>query len=84
MRLRRKTWPVRCSGAIDAIEEMVANDTAAIFGIEARGVLREGGYADINVTDFDNLAMELRERPAVRSNPLCESITRGNIRPVIG
>ena len=55
---------------------MVANDTAAIFGIEARGVLREGGYAAINVIDFDNLAMELRERPAVRSNPLCESISK--------
>ena len=63
---------------------MVANDTVAIFGIEARGVLREGAYADINVIDFDNLAMELPEWPAVRSNPLCENTSKGNIRPVIG
>ncbi|MCY3597130.1 MAG: hypothetical protein OXG71_06780 [Rhodospirillales bacterium] len=32
---------------------------AAIFGIEDRGVLREGAYADIDVIGFANLAMEL-------------------------
>lgn len=37
------------------------SDTAAIFGIEDRGVLREGAYADINVIDVDNLGMELPE-----------------------
>ena len=36
-------------------------DTAAIFGIQDRGVLREGAFADINVIDVDNLAMELPE-----------------------
>ena len=37
------------------------SDTAAIFGIEDRGVLREGAHADINVIDVDNLGMELPE-----------------------
>ena len=37
------------------------SDTAAIFGIKDRGVLREGAYADINVIDVDNLGMELPE-----------------------
>ena len=47
-----------------SLEEAIrgwTSDTAAIFGIEDRGVLREGAYADINVIDFDNLAMELPE-----------------------
>ncbi|MYD97720.1 MAG: amidohydrolase family protein [Gammaproteobacteria bacterium] len=47
-----------------SLEEAIrgwTGDTAAIFGIKDRGVLREGTYADINVIDFDNLAMELPE-----------------------
>ena len=47
-----------------SLEEAIrgwTSDTAAIFGIKDRGVLREGAYADINVIDFDNLAMELPE-----------------------
>ena len=47
-----------------SLEEAIrgwTSDTAAIFGIENRGGLREGAYADINVIDFDNLAMELPE-----------------------
>ena len=37
------------------------SDTAAIFGIADRGVLREGAYADINVIDVDNLGLDLPE-----------------------
>ena len=47
-----------------SLEEAIrgwTSDTAAIFGIRNRGVLREGAYADINVIDLDNLAMELPE-----------------------
>ncbi len=36
-------------------------DTAEIFGVRERGRLEEGYFADINVIDFDNLAMELPE-----------------------
>lgn len=36
-------------------------DTAEIFGVRERGHLAEGYFADINVIDFDNLAMELPE-----------------------
>ena len=37
------------------------SDTAAIFGIQDRGVLREGAYADINVIDVANLGLALPE-----------------------
>lgn len=46
------------------LEEAVrslTSDTAGIFGIQDRGTLKPGAYADINVIDFDNLAMELPE-----------------------
>ena len=46
------------------LEEAVrgwTSDTAAIFGIEDRGVLREGAFADVNVIDMASLAMELPE-----------------------
>ena len=45
------------------------SDTAAILGIEGRGVVREGAYGDINGIDFDNLAMELPEY--TRDLPAC-------------
>ena len=37
------------------------SDTAALFGIQDRGVLREGAFADINVIDVDDLGMKLPE-----------------------
>ena len=57
------TYSVKTCGVM-SLEEAIrgwTSDTAAIFGIEARGVLREGAYADTNVIDTDNLAMELPE-----------------------
>ena len=57
------TYWVKARGVM-SLEEAIrgwTGDTAAIFGIEDRGVLREGAYADINVIDLDNLAMELPE-----------------------
>ena len=57
------TYWVKTRGVM-SLEEAIrgwTSDTAAIFGIEDRGVLREGAYADINVIDLDNLAMELPE-----------------------
>lgn len=47
-----------------SVEEAIrgwTSDTAEIFGIKDRGVLREGAFADINVIDMDNLAMRLPE-----------------------
>ena len=54
---------VKRRGAM-SFEEAVrgwTSDTAAIFGIEDRGVLREGAFADINVIDVDRLGMALPE-----------------------
>jgi N-acyl-D-amino-acid deacylase len=44
----------------DAIRRMTS-DTAELFGIVDRGVLRPGAYADVNVIDFDALALPLPE-----------------------
>jgi len=46
------------------VEEAVrswTSDTAELFGIKDRGVLREGAFADINVINLDNLALDLPE-----------------------
>jgi N-acyl-D-aspartate/D-glutamate deacylase len=37
------------------------SDTASLFGIKDRGVLRQGAYADINVLDIANLGVDLPE-----------------------
>jgi N-acyl-D-amino-acid deacylase len=44
----------------DAIRRLTA-DTAELFGIADRGVLRPGTFADVNVIDLDALAVELPE-----------------------
>lgn len=44
----------------DAIRRMTS-DTAALFGISDRGVLRPGAFADVNVLDLDALALRLPE-----------------------
>ncbi|MBW2233531.1 MAG: amidohydrolase family protein, partial [Deltaproteobacteria bacterium] len=47
-----------------SIEEGIrklTSEPAAFFGIEDRGVLREGMYADINVLSFDELRVHLPE-----------------------
>jgi N-acyl-D-aspartate/D-glutamate deacylase len=47
-----------------SIEEGVrrlTSDTAELFGITDRGVLRPGGFADVNVIDLDALALKLPE-----------------------
>jgi N-acyl-D-amino-acid deacylase len=51
----RKKYPVE-----DAIRRLTS-DTADLFGITDRGALRPGAFADVNVIDLDNLAVELPE-----------------------
>ena len=57
------TYWVRERGRLP-IEEAVrrlTSDTAATFGIHDRGFLREGAYADLNVIDWDSLALPVPE-----------------------
>ena len=44
----------------DAVRRMTS-DTAELFGITDRGVLRPGAFADVNVLDLDALALRLPE-----------------------
>ncbi len=44
----------------DAIRRLTS-DTASTFGISDRGVVREGAYADLNVIDWDALALPVPE-----------------------
>ncbi len=44
----------------DAIRRLTS-DTAATFGITDRGVLREGAFADVNVLDWEALALPVPE-----------------------
>jgi len=44
----------------DAVRRMTS-DTADLFGVVDRGVLRPGAYADVNVLDLDALAVRLPE-----------------------
>jgi len=39
----------------------LTSDTAAVFGIENRGVVREGAFADLNVFDLEALHLPLPE-----------------------
>jgi N-acyl-D-amino-acid deacylase len=47
-------------GLEDGIRRLTS-DTAGVFGIADRGVIREGAYADINVFDLDALHLPLPE-----------------------
>jgi len=44
----------------DAVRRMTS-DTAELFGISERGVLRPGAFADVNVFDLDALALHVPE-----------------------
>ena len=39
----------------------LTSDTANFIGYVDRGVVREGAFADLNVIDLDNMALELPE-----------------------
>jgi N-acyl-D-aspartate/D-glutamate deacylase len=39
----------------------MTSDTATLFGVEDRGVLAEGAFADINLIELDALALPLPE-----------------------
>lgn len=45
-------------GLEDAIRRLTS-DTASVFGIEDRGVLRPGAYADVNVIDLDGMRLHM-------------------------
>ncbi len=54
---------VRDTGEI-TLEEAIrgwTSDTADLFGIRDRGVLKAGAYADVNIIDFGALAIDLPE-----------------------
>jgi N-acyl-D-aspartate/D-glutamate deacylase len=57
------TYWVRERGALtveDAIRRLTS-DTASTFGIPDRGFVREGAFADLNVIDWDALALPVPE-----------------------
>jgi N-acyl-D-aspartate/D-glutamate deacylase len=45
----------------EAAIRRLTSDTAETFGIEGRGVLREGAYADVNVIDPERLSLPVPE-----------------------
>jgi N-acyl-D-amino-acid deacylase len=47
-------------GLEDGIRRLTS-DTAGVFGVADRGVIREGAYADLNVFDLDALHLPLPE-----------------------
>jgi N-acyl-D-amino-acid deacylase len=51
----RERWPVQ------EVVRRLTSDTAALFGIRDRGVLRPGAYADVNVIDLDRLTLHQPE-----------------------
>jgi N-acyl-D-aspartate/D-glutamate deacylase len=51
----RERWPV------EEVVRRLTCDTAALFGIKDRGVLRPGAFADANVIDFDALTLHQPE-----------------------
>ena len=43
--------------ALEQAIHMLTAEPAQLFGIQDRGVLRQGAYADVNVIDYDNLRL---------------------------
>ncbi len=57
------TYWVRERGALeleDAVRRLTS-DTASTFGVPDRGVVREGAFADLNVIDWEGLALPVPE-----------------------
>ena len=55
---------LRCKGGSWDVEQgikMLTSEGADLFGLESRGRLVEGAYADINVIDYDNLELQAPE-----------------------
>jgi N-acyl-D-aspartate/D-glutamate deacylase len=48
----RQRWTLE-----EAIRRLTS-DTAEVFGVRDRGVLRAGAFADVNVIDFDALTLD--------------------------
>ena len=47
--------------SIETAVRKLTSETASFIGLDGRGVLAEGAFADVNVIDWDELALELPE-----------------------
>jgi N-acyl-D-aspartate/D-glutamate deacylase len=47
--------------SVERAVQCMTQDTAELFGLRDRGVLRPGAFADVNVIDLDAIALEMPE-----------------------